>query len=72
MTSSRALVAYMIVSVRVKRLRKRAARGSCCWSFVGCVNLAEMCVNMWYLGSLGEAEKMRLTIGAARARPGGE
>lgn len=27
---------------------------------------------MWYLGSLGEAEKMRLTIGAARARPGGE
>jgi hypothetical protein len=27
---------------------------------------------MWYLGSLGEAEKMRLTIGAARARPDGE
>jgi hypothetical protein len=27
---------------------------------------------MWYLGSLGDAEKMRLTIGAARARPGGE
>lgn len=28
-----------------------------------------MCDNMWYLGSFGDDEKIRLTMGAASARP---
>jgi hypothetical protein len=40
------LVANMIVSVRVKRLRNKAARGSCVSGRGNCENLLEMYVSM--------------------------
>jgi hypothetical protein len=59
-----------MVSVRVNRFKKSAARGSCWTGLTGWENLCEMCESMWYLGSFGEEEKMRLTTGAASARSG--
>jgi hypothetical protein len=57
-----------MVSVRVKRLRMSAARGS--WLPSGwVVNLEERWVNMWYRGSCAEEEKARRIAGATAARP---
>lgn len=57
-----------MVSVRVKRLRKRAALGSCRVCGMSRVNLSEMCDNMWYLGSFGDEVNNLRMIGASSAR----
>jgi hypothetical protein len=60
-------VAYIMLRVRVKRFRIRAARGS--WSpGYGVVNFEERWVNMWYLGSFSLVEKVRRIVGAMAAR----
>lgn len=57
-----------MVDVRVKRFKKRAARGSCADVLGLCVNLFDRYESMWYRGSRGDDEKMRRTTGASNAR----
>jgi hypothetical protein len=61
------VVANMTVRFRVKRFKIKAALGS--RSIGGILNFGDRCSSIWYRGSRGEQENMRLIWGASMARP---